>query len=810
MTTILRDARFGLRLLRRHPGFTTVAVLTLALGIAATTAIFSVVYGLFLAPLPYYKADRLVMVWEYQQGERAGASPKSFTEWKREATPFADINAWGGRSVNLATADRPENVPAGVATPGFLAMLGYGHPLALGRTFREEEGIPGQDRVVILTYRLWQDRFGGDPQIVGQHVRVNDEPHTVVGVLGEGPADHQQNKVWLPLAFTEAQRQSDNTSLLVMARLKDDVTVEQANASMAALGSRLEQERPQRREGWTVRVQQFRNNFVRDSTKRGIWLLLGAVIFVLLIACANVANLLLARGASRQRELAIRAAIGATPSSIVRQLLVESIVLALAGGLLGALLASSIVDAIVALMPPFTLPSETEITISIPVLLFAFAVCTLAGIAAGLAPAWQASRASAAETMKEGGCTIGDRRFGLRRVLVVVEFALALTLLAGGGMAVNAMVRTMTVDLGFTADHLTTFELPVPRGRLTTPEHAQGFYASLSERIAALPGVTSASVSTGMPVRGSGFWRPVEVAGARVASSDARRWIPVNMVTPSYHATFGIDIRRGRTFTETDVAGGRPVAIVNESFAMLFLAGRDPLGQRILISPFPFETPGAPMPAPIEREVVGVQADAANAGPGRPANPEVVVPFAQNPWPNALVAVRTAGVAAPQTAIADILRTVDPTLPMTRVQTIQQTLSESIAADRFYTVFFAAFAGVALALAAIGIYGVMSFVVAQRTHEIGLRMALGGNTSQVLAQVLREGMTTALAGCALGAIGAGLIGRMLEGAIYGVEPTNPITFAAVAVTLLLAAFVACAVPARRAASVDPMVALRQD
>jgi putative ABC transport system permease protein len=809
--TPLRDARFGIRLLRRNPGFTLVAVLTLALGIAATTAVFSVVYGLFFAPLPYHEPDRLVMVWEYRQGFRAGASPRSYIAWKRQATVFDDINAWGGRPVNLATADRPENVQAGLATPGFLAMLGYGHPLSLGRTFNEDEGVAGRDRVVILTYQLWKDRFAGDPAIVGRQVRIDDVPHTVVGVLGQGPADHQQVKVWMPLAFSEAQLQSDNTSLLVMARLKDGVNVQQASARMGTLSARLEQERARPREGWTVSVEEFRNNFVRDSTKRGIWLLLGAVFFVLLIACANVANLLLARGSARHREIAIRTALGASPASVVRQLLVESLVLALAGGLLGTLLALSIVDAIVALMPPFTLPSETEITLSIPVLLFAVVICTLAGIAAGLAPAWQGSRTSATEAMKEGGRTIGDRRFNVRRALVAIEFALALTLLAGGGMAVHALVRTLNVDLGFRADHLTTFTVPVPRGRLAMSEQARVFYDALSQRIAAVPGVASLSVSTGMPVRGLSFGRQFEIAGEPIANPDARPWTQVNMITPSYHATFGISVRRGRTFADTDRTGSRFVAIVNETFATRFMMGRDPVGQRIMMSPFTFGEGGTQMPAPIEWEIVGVQADAANAGAGRPADAEVLVPFAQNPWPNATVAVRTAGdFATPHAAIADILRTIDPTLPIANLRSIEQTLSESTAADRFYTVFFAAFASVALLLAAVGIYGVMSFVVAQRTHEIGLRMALGGAKGQVLAQVLREGMTTALVGTALGAVGATFIGGTLKGAVYSVEPSNPITFGVVAATLLLAAFVGCVVPARRAASVDPMVALRQD
>ena len=808
MLALLRDARFGLRLLRRNPGFTLVSLVTLALGVSATTAIFSVVYGTFFAPLPYFKADQLVMVWEYQHGYRAGVSPRNFLAWKQQATVFGDINAWGGRSVNLATAGRPENVPAGVATPGFLAMLGYGHPLALGRTFRDDEGVAGGDKVVILTYQLWQDRFGGDPDIVGRPVRIDDEPHTVVGVLGKGPADHQQNKVWLPLVFTDAQRRADDTWLLVMARLQDDVGVQEANARMAALGVALEQQRSERREGWSVSVEPFRNNFVRDSTKRGIWLLLGAVLFLLLIACANVANLLLARGTARQRELAIRTAVGATAGAVVRQLLIESLLLALAGGLLGALLASTVIDAIVALMPEFTLPSETEITLSVPVLLFALGMCTVVGVAAGLAPAWQASRTSAAESMKEGGRSTGDRRGRLRRALVVMEFALALTLLAGGGMAVHAMSRTMAMDPGFHDDHLVTFSVPVPLGRLETPDEMQAFYAPLAERIAGLPGVASASVSTGMPVSGPDFRRTFDIVGRRVSDT---RWTGVNMATPAYYRTFGISIIRGRSFEDSDRAGSPAVAIVNQAFATRFLPGLDPIGRRLLMSPFVLGSAGPGPPPPVEWEIVGVQADAVNAGPGRPPQPEVTVPFWQNPWPRAIVAVRTFGDApAPLSAIADLLRAIDPGLPMANVRTIEETMSLSVAPDRFYAVFFAAFAGVALVLATVGIYGVMSFVVAQRRHEIGLRMALGGRKGQVLAQVLREGMTTAMAGIALGTAGATIIGQTLKGAVYGVEATNPLTFAAVAAMLLVAALVACFIPARRAASVDPMAALRQE
>jgi putative ABC transport system permease protein len=813
MTSLLRDARFAVRLLRRNPGFTAVATLTLALGIGATTAIFSVVYGLFFAPLPYHQADRLVMVWEQEGGERRGPPPASYVEWKRQAIAFADINAWGGGPVNLATADQPENVGSGRATPGFLGMLGYGHPLALGRTFTEDEGTIGRDKVVILTYRLWQDRFKGDPHIIGKAVRIDDEPHTVVGVLGEGPADHQQSKIWLPLTFTEQQIRDGNGSLNVMARLKDGVEVSEANARMRALQESVERLRATPRPPRAVSVEPFRNNFVRDSTKRGIWLLLGAVGFLLLIACANVANLLLTRGTSRRRELAIRTSIGASRAAIARQLIIESLVVAVAGGVLGALLARVIIDAVVALMPAYTLPSETEITLSIPVLLFAFATCAIAGLLAGLAPAWRASRAEIAEVMKEGGRSVSAGRDRLRRALVVVEFALALILLAGGGMAVHALVTMMRVDLGFRAERLVSFTVPVARGKFDAGQ-TQAFYRTLLERAAAVPGVESVGVSTAIPVDGANFGTGWTLEGR--PAERARGGGPVNMVTPAYFRTFGIALISGRTFDDRDRDGNLPVAIVNQAFVKQYLPDVDPIGQRVVFPPFAIRDrasasgPG-PRPVPVAWQIVGVQRDVVNDRPGLPARPEVTVPFWQMPWPRAIVAVRSSAPAETVVrTMADLVRRLDAGLPLTDVRTIEETIAESTADDRFYTVFFAAFAAVALALAAIGIYGVMSFAVAQRTHEIGLRMALGAKRSQVLGQILREGMSAALLGTAIGGVGAALIGRVLKGAVYGVDATNPLTFTAVAALLLSAALLACLTPARRAASVDPMVALRQD
>jgi putative ABC transport system permease protein len=809
MTTLLRDARFACRIFSKSPAFTSLAIVVLALGISSTTAIFSVVYGTFFAPLPYRDPEALVMVWSYDRDNRIQVSAKDFVAWKRETTGFSDLNAWGGRTVNLATDDRPENVPAGVATPGFLGMMGYGHPLAAGRSFTEDEGIVGRDRVVLLTYRLWQDRFGGDPAIVGRPIRLDNEPYTVVGVLGEGPADRQQSKIWLPLAFTPEQLESDNRPLLVMGRLRPGVTIQQADDNLAAVAAAFYQRTIGRPGALTTSVEPFRNNFIRPSTKQGLWLLLAAVGFLLLIACANVANLLLARGSARQRELALRAALGATNGAIARQLLIESLVLAFAGGIAGALLASVLLDAIVALMPQYTLPSETEITLSVPVLLFALGVCALAGALSGLAPAWQAARANLTDAIKEGGRAIGGGRHLLRRVLVVLEFALALTLLAGGGLAAHAFIRTMNVDLGFRTDHLLTLNLPVPRGRFTTPEAVETFYRQLLDRTATLPGVRSASISTGMPMRGTGFGGPLEIVGRIHDPANPPR-AGVAMVTPRYFETFGIRILRGRAFTEQDRAGSPRVAIVNEAFVKRYLAGADPLTTRVRMRSFVYNEADAAS-EPVEWEIVGVYGDVRNAGPTETSFAEIDVPFWQTPWPRTTMAVQTTGNApAVLQDLAKVIHAFEPDLPLANVRTIEELITEVTAADRFYTVLFGAFAAVALTLAAVGIYGVMSFVVAQRTQEIGVRMALGAPRARVVREVLREGMSTALIGTLAGGVGAWFVGLAMKGMIYNVEVFNPIAFAIVAGALLGSALMACLVPARRAARVDPIVALRQE
>ena len=804
---VLRDARYGVRLLRRSPGFTAVAVAVLALGIAANTAIFSVVYATLLAPLPFPEPDQLVMVWSQIQGHRNGVSAGDFIDWRDQSSVFQGLNAWTGRSLNLATAEEPQKVQARAVTPGWLSMVGY--DFELGRNFTESEGVTGHDQVVILSNRFWRQHFSGDRQIVGRPVRIDSKPFTVVGVLAAGPADRLEDLAWVPLAFTPEQLNHDFHWILVMGRLKRGVALPQANANMVAVTKRIAEVNPKSNTGWSATVEPLKNNFLDKNTISGLWLLLAAVGFVLLIACANVANLLLARGTARQRELAIRCALGASRGEIAWQFLTESVILAGLGGLAGIALAAGILAGIMRLMPPYTLPSEADVRLSVPVLLFTLAVSTLSGVLFGLVPAWQGTRGDVSAALKDAGRSVIGRRHRLQQVLVVLEFALALTLLTGGGLAIRGLVTLSHVSLGFQAEHLLTFSLPVPQGRLADAGQVSSFYSQLIDRMRVLPGARVVSVSTGMPVRGTSFGMPFFLAGEPPKDRSQRQGAGFNMVSPDYFRTFGITISKGRAFTDQDRAGSEPVAIVNQTFVTRYLKNVDPFTKRVVVEQLiPGETRLGP---PIEWQIVGVYGDVRNAGPRNDGFPEIDVPFLQSPWPDATMAIRTAG--DPQSiarSAAAVVRALDADLPIADVKSMETLVSESIANDRFNTVLFGGFSTVALLLAAFGIYGVMSFVVAQRTHEIGLRMALGAGRPRVLRLVLSDGMRTAVLGTLLGSIGAYFAAKAMRGLVFGSGTMDWKTLAAIALTLLATAFIACLAPAARAASVDPLVALRQE
>jgi len=809
MANLGRNLRFGFRLLGKDLGFTSVALLALTLGIGANTAIFSVVYATLIAPMPYPEPNQLVMVWSKINGNRNGVSAGDYLDWGQQSTVFQDLSAWNGGSFSLSIGGHPEMVEAHIQTPTFNTMMGL--PFELGRDFLPEEGQVGRDHVVIFSHHFWDSRFGSDPKIVGQTIRLNGQQYTVVGVLKAGLPDRLPgNAIILPLAFKPEQINHDFHFILVMGRLKPSVTLQQANADMASVAQHIAEVYPISNKNWGVSVEPLQNNFLNKETIKGLWLLLGAVSFVLLIACVNVANLLLARGTARHKEVAIRASLGASRAQLFSQFLTESLTLALIGGLLGVSLAWVLLRAIAALIPPFTLPSEADLHLNLPILLFTLVTTILCGILCGCAPAWQMARWNLSDTLKEGGRSdSGAGRHGLRRTLVVTEFALALTLLAGAGLVIHSFWKLTRVDLGFRRDHVLTFNLPLPVDRFTTSTQIINFYRQVLDQIKSVPGINSVTVATGMPIVGTNFGMPFSITGQRVANPSSRQGAGFSMVTPEYFQTFGINISQGRAFTEQDIAGAVPVAIVNEAFVKKYLTGLDPLKQRLSVEQL---IPGVTKLGPlIDWQIVGVYHDVHNGGVRGDGFPEINVPFYQSTWPQAAIAVRTSGDPANMTkSIAAVVSSIDNDLPLDQVKTMDQLVDESLASDRFSTLLYTSFAAVALALAAIGIYGVMSFAVAQRTHEIGLRMALGAGTKQVLRLILKEGMLLASIGLVIGLIGSYFVGRTMKSVLYQITAIDPAAVGAVAPVLLVSALLACYIPARRATQVDPMVALRDE
>ena len=806
MNALNQNIDFAFLTLIKNKGFTLTAVLTLALGIGATTAIFSVVYAVF-EPMPYRNPDQLVMVWSQLPGGRNSVSAGDFLEWRRRSTSFQSLNAWGGASFNVATPDRPEQVQASRRTPGFFTMEGL--PFLLGRDFLQEEGEPGRDRVVILSNRFWTKYFNSNRDLVGKDIRMNGEAYTVVGILPPGNYDRFNSQIFVPVSFRPDQMAHDTNFMSVMGRLKDDVTIEQANAEMSTIAAQLQTEHPKSNANRNVSVEPLHLNFVTASTKRNLWLLLGAVGFLLLIGCVNVANLLLARGTSRQKEVAVRAALGASRSRLFGQFLTESLVLSVVGGVLGIFLAVAIVDAIEFVMPPVgtMLPSEANIRISIPVLLFTIGVSTLAGLLFGTAPALQATKVDLNEVLKLGGRTGGGGvRRNMLRVLVVAEFALALTLLSTAGLALRGFWNLTRIDLGINTENVLTFRLPVPEKRLDGPDQIRSYYGQMLERIENIPGVTKVAVTTGVPGRSSGSGTRFTIVGQPVNPA-ARLGTGVLMVSPEYVDTLGIRITSGRNINAQDTATSVRVAIVNEFFAKQYFGGVDPLTQRIS---FPELIPGQPRGKPVEWQIVGVYHDVKPAG-FRDDLPQISVPFAQTPWPQASIAIKTEGdPKSVVKSIAAAVSSVDPDLPLAGVTTVDEIVSEALAIDRFSVVLFASFGALGLILAAIGIYGVMAFAVAQRTHEFGIRMALGAQRSNVINQVLKEGTILAACGAVIGLGGAYLVGRAMQSTLYGVQAFDVRAFSGVSFLLLLAALVACLYPAWRASRVEPLEALRYE
>src|SRR5271169_2150867 len=695
MKTLRQNARYSIRLLRKNPGFTLIAALTLALGIGANTAIFSVIYAVLLAPMPYPNPDQLVMVWSKVQGGNNSVAAGDYLDWKQQNKTFTDMNAWTGASFNFATPAQPEQINGRANTPGMGRMAG--NVFLMGRDFLPEEGELGKDHEVILTHRLWE-HLGADQNIIGKPLQMNGEPYTVVGVLVAGQADRLESQFSVPLAFKPDQINHDFHWLLVMGRMKPGVSLSQAQADMEVVTNRIAQDHPQSNKGWGASVELLHNDFFPKEAKQTLELLMGGVGFILLIACGNVANLVLAKGTTRLKEVAVRTSLGATRWHVFSQFLTESLVLAVLGGALGIGLGAAIIRIMLAKMPPFTLPSEADVTLNIPVLLFTLIATTIAGMLFGCAPAWHASRVDPNETLKEGGRSgTSAGRHRLRRSLVVGEFALALTLLAGAGLAIHSFWNLARVDPGFRTDHVLTFNVPVPEKRLMQPEQIVAYYRQLVEKIESLPGVVRAEAATGMPLQGTNFGMPFTIAGKPVADPSARPGAGFQMVTPGFFETFAIQMSKGRAFTDQDTASTVRVAIVNQTFVDRYFKGVDPLTQRILVEQL---IPGVTkLGPPIEWQIVGVFRNIHNGGLRDEGFPEIDVPFWQSPWPDTQMAVRTTGDPDLMTkSVASAVHSIDPDLALANVKTMQQIVSESLIGDRFVSIMYGAFALVALLL----------------------------------------------------------------------------------------------------------------
>ncbi len=807
METLVQNLRFSLRMLGRNPGLTATVLLTLALGIGANTAIFTVDYATLLAPMPYPQPNQLVMVWSKIQTFHNGVSAGDYTDWKNQSSVFSYLCAWTGTSFNVATKDQPEYLQARITSPEMLQMMG--EPLFLGRFFLPEEGVKGKNHVAILTHKFWV-KLGSNPHIVGTTIRLDGQPYTVVGVQGPGIFDKGQEQLTVPLVFKPEQLNHDFHWLLVMGRLKPGITIKQAQQNMDSVTQHIAEVYPKSNKGWGSYVEPLKNDFLPKERIQMLWLLLGAVGFVLLIACVNVANLLLARGMTRQKEIAVRSALGAGRKTIFAQLLTESVLLALAGGALGVGVGYGMLQGLIAAMPRDTLPYEADLRLNIPILLFTLLATTMAGLLAGSVPAWYASRIDPAESLKEGGRTgtsAGKHR--LRRILVVGEFTLALVLLAGAGLAIHSFWNLTRVDLGVKTDHVLTFFLPVPDQRSKDPAQISAYYRDILSRIDAVPGVQHAAAMTGMPLYGAGFGMPFTVVGGQTYADPSQRpGAGFGMVTPDYFATFGIRLVKGRQLNDQDTANSVKVMVVNEDFVKKWLKGKDPLRAQISVEQL---IPGVTrLGPPQEWQIVGIYHNV-HAADQRDENPEMLIPFWQIPWPQAGFGVRTAqDPLAMQRSIAAAVHSVDPEIALAQPETLDQIRTETMANEKFTLILFGTFAVVALFLAVLGIYGVMAFSVAQRSHELALRMALGATRGRVIGLVVREGVILAAVGLGLGLVGAYFVGRAMQSLLFGVKPLDVLAFVSVGVVLMASALLACYWPARRAASIHPMQVLRME
>jgi putative ABC transport system permease protein len=818
MNTFIQDLRYGARMLMRNRGITLVAVLATAVGIAANTTIFSTVHSLILHPFNFANQDRLIVVWEQNLSVgnvRGSVAPGNFTDWRGQNRTCEQLVAIQQYSFDLTEGDQPERFPGCLVTEGFFDTLGV--KAALGRTFLPEESEPGREHVVVLKNSFWRERFAADPDIVGKTLTLNQKAFLVIGVT---PPDfnypYHSGQMWAPLVFDrKMQVDRGSHSLEVMGMLNPGISVKQAQEDMSAIALRAEQQFPETNSGRNAYVLSLTDDAVRGVAV-AMPSLIGAAIFVLLIACANVANLLLARSTSRQKEIAIRLALGASRWRLIRQLLTESVLLAGLGGGLGLLISVWAIDGLSHGIPEdFArfIPGWDHFGMDRTVFAFTVIATVLTGVLFGLAPAWQAAKTNFNEALKDGGKGVPSTgaRNGLRSALVVSEVALSLVLLIGAGLLIRSFAAMLRTDLGIRPENVLAMQVALPRDGYKEESQRRDFFARLLRRVESLPEVAEAGAINLVPISGMGdHSQTFQVVGQPPFPKGAQPFVQHRVATPGYFNAIGTALRRGRLFTDQDDAQAVPVVLVNETFARRFLPDLEPVGERLKMGDDEKKT----------LEIIGVVADVKNDDVEERPDPAVYLPYAQQPWGTMNLIIHTGHTGhtehtkqEPTLVAASVrseVRALDRNVPVSQIKTLLRMIDERMSPKRVMTWVLGVFAAAAVLLAAVGIYAVMSYAVAQRTHEIGVRLALGAQTRDVLTLVIRQGLKLTLIGVVIGLASAFAVTRALSFFLFGVTATDPLTFVGLSLLLTTVAVLACYVPARKAAKVDPMVALRYE
>jgi len=814
LETFFQDVRYGARVLARNKAFTAVAVLTLALGIGANTAIFSVVNELLLRPLPYRDAERIVMLWEVTpEGRHQNTtSPANFRSWREQGAAFESMAAFVDQRLNLTgVGDEPEEVAVQFATPELFQVLGV-KPV-LGRTMTQEECVPGGPKVAVLSHEFWRQRLGGDPGLIGKPILLNSVPYTVVGILPPGFQWHVRTvsgmgrpaKIWTGLALPTEGPGTHGRFLSTVARLKPGVSLPKARAEKRTLSARLEQDTPAFNKGYSGEIVPLREQFV-GNVRPALLILLGAVGCVLLIACANVANLLLSRAAAREKEIALRTALGASRRRIIRQLLTESLLLAVLGCLLGLLFASWGIRALAAIRPRDLPALAGGGGINLPMLGVTLAVSLAAGLLFGLAPALEATRLSLNDALKEGGKGSGgqsSRSRRLRSALVIAEVALALVLLAGAGLLVKSFLRLQGVDPGFHVENVLTAVVRLPAAKYQEDQKVVAFFQETKERIRSLPGVRDVGIVNYLPFYGGlGAATDFTVEGRPAPPPGEAPFTDVRVADAGYFRTLGIPLLRGRTFKDSEVTEAKHVVLINEAMARLHFPGENPIGKRITVQ-MAFE--------PVPTEIVGIVGDVKYESLVDAANPMVYMPPPELVYSLMTLVIRTDGdPVAIAPAVRRVVREIDPAQPVSDVRSLHKVMAEWVDRPRFNTILLGLFAGLATLLAGVGIFGVMNYLVTLRIREIGLRMALGAQPGEVLRLILKQGLLLTGIGITVGLAGALALTRLLSSLLFEVGSTDPSIFAAIVLLIIFVALLACYIPARRATRVDPMIAMRSE